>query len=578
MRRLWAGWVRPHRWTLLAIAAAIGTIAIMSALYPYLIKTIFDAYDTQNKRLVQWTPLFVILVTSVRGMAMYAQTTLTNRVVSQVEADLQTTLYKHLIDADIAQLSRETPAALTQRFTTDFAFIREALTRISTVFLRDVTTGVAVLGVMFWIDWQVTLCALVVLPIVVPPLNKIGKKLRRTALSTQEQTGQMASMVAESLSGARVAKTYGLEAYLKDKAATAFDTVRALKVKAANQRARMDPLLEIAGGLAVSGVLIFIGWRIVRGQSTIGDFTGYVTAILLAAQSLRSLGNLNAIVQEALAALTRLFAVIDEPPGVSEQPGAGALEVSRGEVRFDAVSFAYAGSGLALNGVDFVAPAGKTTAIVGRSGAGKSSLLALAPRLFDPTGGRVLIDGTDIRDVTLASLRAKIATVSQDIVLFDDTVRANILFGRPGAREDEVIAAARAAAAHDFILALPQGYDTMVGDRGGRLSGGERQRIALARAFLRDAPILLLDEPTSALDAQSEDLVQKALADLMRGRTTLVVAHRLATVRAADLIVVMEAGRVVESGTHESLLKADGAYAGFHRLQFGDAGGALTRA
>lgn len=569
MKRLWRGWVRPHRMTLIVIGIAILTIAAMASMYPYLIKIIFDAYDTQNKRLVQLTPVFVIAVTTIKGFAMYIQTVLTNRVVTRVEADLQTALYKHLIDSDIAQLSRETPAALTQRFTTDFAFIREALTRISTVFLRDVTTGLAVLGVMFWIDWQITLGALLVLPVVVPPMNKIGKKLRRTALSTQEQTGNMASMVAESLSGLRVAKTYGLESYLKTKAATAFDTVRALKMKAANQRARMDPLLEICGGIAVAGVLVFIGWRIVRGQSSIGDFTGYVTAVLLAAQSLRSFGNLNAIVQEALASLSRLFAVLDEPPGVEEAADAPALVVTLGAISFDHVSFAYGAEGMALNDLHLTLPAGKTTAFVGRSGAGKSSLLSLVPRLFDPTSGRVTIDGIDIRSVSLESLRRNVAVVSQDVILFDDTVRANIAFGKAGASDVEIIEAARIAAAHEFISSLPQGYETMVGDRGGRLSGGERQRIALARAFLRDAPILLLDEPTSALDAQSEDLVQRALGVLMRGRTTLVVAHRLATVRAADLIIVLEAGMVVETGTHDQLLKAGGAYAAFYRLQFG---------
>lgn len=569
VRRLWQGWVRPHRATILVIWLAIFVIAAMSSMYPYIIKRAFDAFDQKDQAFLQLTPVLVILVTALRGFAMFAQLILTNRVVSRVEADLQTSLFHHLIDADVMQLQRETPASLTQRFTTDFAYVREALTRLSTVLARDVATAIAVLAVMLWIDWAITLGALLVLPFIVPPIERIGKKLRRTALSTQEQTGIMASLVAESLSGVRIAKTYGLETYLKGKAAAAFDSVRALKVKAANQRARLDPLLEIGGGVTVAAVLVFIGWRISNGQSSVGDFTGYVTAVLLAAQSLRTLGNLNAILQEAVAALARIFAVIDEKPQVEQAIDAPALVVPHGEVRFEAVSFGYGGEAAALSGVDLVAAAGKTTAFVGRSGAGKSSLLSLVPRLFDPTGGRILIDGTDIRSVSLASLRANLAVVSQDIVLFDDTIRANIAFGRPGASDAEIVDAARAAAAHEFISQLPQGYDTPVGDRGGRLSGGERQRVSLARAFLRNAPILLLDEPTSALDAQSEDLVQQALADLMRNRTTLVVAHRLATVRAADLIVVMEEGRVVEQGTHDELLAADGAYAAFYRLQFG---------
>ena len=569
VRRLWQGWVRPHRNTILLIWCAIFAIAAMSSMYPYIIKRAFDAFDEKDKVFLRWTPFLVIAVTAVRGFSMWAQLILTNRVVSKVEADLQTSLFQNLIDSDITQLQRETPASLTQRFTTDFAYVREALTRVSTVLCRDVATALAVVGVMLWIDWAITLGALLVLPIIVPPIERIGKKLRRTALSTQEQTGIMASLVAESLAGIRIAKTYGLEGYLKGKAADAFDSVRKLKVKAANQRARLDPLLEVAGGVTVALVLVFIGWRIARGQSTIGDFTGYVTAVLLAAQSLRTLGNLNAILQEALAALSRIYAVIDEKPVVDERPDAGVLAVTGGEVRFEHVHFGYGETGDALSDIDVTVPAGKTTAFVGRSGAGKSSLLSLVPRLYDATAGRVLIDGTDIRSVTLASLRHNLAVVSQDTVLFDDTVRANIAFGKPDASDAEIVAAAEAAAAHSFISALPEGYGTRVGDRGGRLSGGERQRISLARAFLRNAPILLLDEPTSALDAQSEDLVQRALADLMRDRTTLVVAHRLATVRAADLIVVMEDGRIVEQGTRDSLLADNGAYAAFYRLQFG---------
>lgn len=568
-RRLWTGWVRPHRKTILLIWLMIIAIAAMSSAYPYIIKRAFDAFDQKDKVFLRWTPFLVIAVTAIRGFSMWAQVILTNRVVSKVEADLQTSLFHHLIDSDVSQIQRETPASLTQRFTTDFAYVREALTRLSTVLARDVATAIAVVGVMLWIDWAITLGALLILPIIGPPIERIGRKLRRTALVTQEQTGIMASLVAESFSGIRIAKTYGLEGYLKSKASDAFDTVRRLKVKAANQRARLDPLLEIAGGVTVALVLVFIGWRIARGQSTIGDFTGYVTAVLLAAQSLRTLGNLNAILQEALASLTRIFAIIDEKPRVEDRPEAPALVVRHGEVRFENVGFAYPNGGTALNAVTLTVPAGKTTAFVGRSGAGKSSLLSLVPRLVDPTEGRVLIDGTDLRAVSLASLRANLAVVTQDIVLFDDTVRANIAFGKPGASDADIEAAARAAAAHDFIIALPQGYDTPVGDRGGRLSGGERQRVSLARAFLRNAPILLLDEPTSALDAQSEDLVQRALADLMHGRTTLVVAHRLATVRAADLIVVMDEGRIVETGDHDSLIAQNGAYAAFYRLQFG---------
>ena len=586
VRRLWREWLSPHASTLALVLVLIVIVAASTGLYPVLIKAAFEAFSNRfgtgapikinlgfhrffidRRSAIFYAPFLVIVLTSIKGFALYALTVLTNRVVTRIEADMQSALYAHLIDADVAQTGRESPAALTQRFTTDFAFIKEAMTRLSTVFLREVATISALVVAMLLIDPVLTLVAAAVAPFVASPVARIGKKLRKNSTYTQEQIGQMAGLVSESLAGVRIAKTYGLEGYLKGRASRSFDEVRRLKMKAANARARLDPMLEAGGGMAVAAVLGLIGWRILDGRSTVGDFAGFVTALIMAAQPVRSLGNLNAIIQEAAAALKRYFAVMDEAPLIRERPDAKDLHVTRGEIRFEAVQFRYRADSAALEGIDLVVPGGRTLALVGRSGSGKSTLLSLVPRLFDATSGAVTIDGEDVRDVTLSSLRRAVAIVSQDVVLFDDTIRANIAFGRPDADDDAIVAAAKAAAAHTFIAALPEGYDTRVGAAGTRLSGGERQRVSLARAFLKDAPILLLDEATSALDAEAEMQVQGALRTLMRGRTTLVIAHRLSTVRDADLIVVLDAGRVLETGTHGSLGREGGLYARLQHLQ-----------
>jgi subfamily B ATP-binding cassette protein MsbA len=399
------------------------------------------------------------------------------------------------------------------------------------------------------------------------PVQRIGKRMRRASGGMQERMGEAAAMLNESFAQARTVRAYGLELHEQTRANATFDRLYAALIRMTRVRARLDPMLEVLGGVAVAMVIGFEGWRNATGGSGVGNFMGFISALLIASRPLRALGTMNAAIQEGLAGLIRVFNVIDEPAAIADLPGAVLLPAGPGALTFRNVAFAYPDGRAGLQDLSFTAAPGKMLALVGASGAGKSTALALIPRLYTPTAGDIAIDGASITAVTLASLRAAIAYVGQDALLFDDSIAANIALGRPGATQAEIEEAAEAAAAAGFIAAMPEGYLTRVGVNGQRLSGGQRQRVALARAILRNPRILLLDEATSALDAESEAAVQAALARLRQGRTTIVVAHRLSTVRDADLIVVMADGQAVESGTHTQLLAADGAFARLVRAQ-----------
>lgn len=564
--RLWRGWIASHRGAVGISLGLTALVALATGLYPQAISWIFDALAARDPRVVWLGPAIVIAVTALKGAALYALTVVTNRLALRVVTALQNDAFAALQRADFATLQAEPTGALVSRFIHDVNAIREGVLKTANGLVRDALTFVSVVIGMAIVDWQLALVAFVVLPIALWPIVAIGQRMRKVAASAQEQTGTLAATLEESLSGARLVKTYGLEAAEQARLAAAFEERRRLTLKIAEGKGRVDPILEVLGGFALAGVVFAAGWRIVQGGASVGDFGAFVSSLLLAAQALRGLGNLNTVVQEGAAALARFFAVLDAEPTIADRPGAPALVVGEGLVRFEGAGFAHPG-GAAVRAISFEARRGQTIALVGPSGAGKSSVLNLLPRLYEASEGAVTIDGQDVRAVTLASLRTAMALVSQDATLFDATIAQNIAQGRPGATRAEIVAAAQAAAC-DFALSLPQGLDTPVGPRGSALSGGERQRIALARAILRDAPILILDEPTSALDAESERRVSEALARFARTRTTLVVAHRLATVRAADLILVMDGGAIVERGTHEALVAKGGLYAELAALQF----------
>lgn len=565
MWRMWREHLRFHRAKLLWILLLTALTAGLTGLYPVVIDRAISMFVARDARILYQVPIIVIVVTMAKAAAQYFQTVAVQQLVLMVIRDLQDRMFVHLARADLVQVEREPPAQLATRFTTDVTLIREALTRAVNG-LRDGVTIVGLVGSMLYLDWTLFLIAAVMYPLAAVPIQRLGKRIRRASGGMQEQMGETAAFLYQSFAQARTVRAYRLEATESARAKAAFEQLYAALLRMTRSRAILDPMLEVLGGTAVALVIGFAGWRAATGVGGIGNFSGFVAALLLASQPLRSLGSLNAALQEGLAGLARVFDVIDEQPLVRERTGASVLPPGPGRVRFEGVSFAYPDGRVGLQGLSFDAAPGLTVALVGPSGAGKSTALSLIPRLGDVLEGRITIDGSDIRDVTLASLRDAIAYVGQDALLFDDTVGANIRMGRPGASDAEVTEAARAAAA-GFIESLPQGFETPVGPGGGRLSGGQRQRVALARALLREPRILLLDEATSALDAESEAAVQAALVELRRGRTTVVVAHRLSTVRDADLVVAIADGAAVEMGTHAELLQLDGLYARLVRTQ-----------
>ena len=547
------------------MAIAAGSTAGLA----YLMEPVLDqVFLEKDRTLLIVVPVAVIVITLIRGVATYGQAVLMAFVGQRVIADLQSRVFAHILRFDLAFFQDTASGRLVSRLTNDVNMMRNAVSNALTGMVKDSLTLLFLIGVMFEKDWKLALIACVVFPIALYPIAKIGRRMRRVSTSALNELGLFTARLNEAFQGARHVKAYNRESFEAARTDRLIESVFRLIFKQHRTRAVASPLMETLGGIFIAVLILYGGWQVIEGLLTPGAFFAFVTAMLLAFRPLKALANLNATLQEGLAASQRVFDLLDTEPNIVEAPDARPLRVAGGAIALHRVSFSYPNGTPALRNVTMDIPAGETVALVGPSGAGKSTVLNLIPRFYDVDEGTVRIDGTDVREATIESLRGAVALVSQEAVLFDDTVRANIAYGRIDASDDEIATAARAAGAERFIAELPDGYDTVIGEHGVKLSGGQRQRLSIARAMLKDAPILLLDEATSALDAESERQVQDALRSLMQGRTTLVIAHRLSTVQEANRIYVLEGGMLAETGTHRSLLAAGGVYARLHAMQF----------
>lgn len=577
-RRLWREFVRPHLGGLMLALLAMAMVSVAVVGQAYVLQQVMDGvFIARDPAALKFVAVAVLAILSLRAIAGFISEAILVGVGQKIIAQAQTRLFGHLIGQDMAQVHDGHSGTMVSHLTFDVSVMRDVVSTAIVAVGRDLLQIIGLVAFMIWTDWRLSIVALIIAPLALLPVQAIAKRMRKVASSVQGEMGDLTRALTQAFQSLRVIKSFAMEQAEIGRMTSRIDRLTRLNIRALRIAAASQPVIDLAGAMVTAGVLYYIGGQVITGAATPGEFAAFMAAVASAFQPLRTLSRVVPTIAQGLAAADRIFAVMDRKAAIVDAQDAANLPRVAGSIVFDDVYFGYDQEKQALQGLSFSAAAGELTAFVGPSGAGKSTLFALIPRFYDVGQGAVLVNDADVRLVSVSSLRDAMALVAQDVALFDVSIAENIGYGRDGASRDQIIAAAKAAAADDFIRALPDGYDTMIGERGMNLSGGQRQRIAIARAILKDAPILLLDEATSALDSQSEQQIQTALDGLARGRTTLVIAHRLSTIRKAHMIHVMDQGRIMESGTHDELVRRDGLYARLHALQFAQGGQALDQ-
>ena len=565
--RFWKFYLLPKIYLVILCFTLLVLVSLSFTLYPAIIGWVFDAIEAGDTKSLTQLSFFLISVAFLKAIVVFLQITNINKLVLSIIERIQNEMVSALINSDIEYILSQPSGHFVSRITNDLNMVRDALVRVINNFVKDSLTLIAMICLMAWYNWILALLVLIIFPIAVFPIVKIGLKQRVASLNLQEHLEKLLAQLAETINNILVIKSYNLENYEKNRSKDNFNVLFKSFMKIVVGRARTEPIFEILGGIAIGSVILVGSWNLLETNFGVGDFAGFITAMLLMIQPARGLGSFNTVFQEGLAASKRIFELIDIKPKIFFEGKQKELNFKSKDIIFDNVTFSY-NEKLILDGISFVIPSGKTTAIVGTSGSGKSTILRLIARFYEAKRGEIFFGSEDLKSLNLLNLRQNIAFVPQENFLFNDTLFKNISFGKKDSKFAEIKEAAKAAAADEFINDFHEKYDKIVGQNGNLLSGGQRQRISIARAFLKNAPILLLDEATSSLDSESEKKIQTALDNLSIGKTTIIVSHRLSTIRAADNIIVLDKGKIIEIGDHKKLFSKNGFYTNLCKLQF----------